>query len=83
MNQTELEDENLPTLLKAVDRLARVLCDGARAGAVKETAAGDHDRTAQVPSGPGARPARRCGVWCCWGQQTPAISAWWRGGAAF
>ena len=36
MNQTELENENLPTLLKAADRLARVLWNGARAGRSKK-----------------------------------------------
>lgn len=32
MNQTALEDAYIPTLMKAADRLAHVLCDGARAG---------------------------------------------------
>ena len=36
MSQTELANENLPALLKVADRLARVLCDGARAGRSKK-----------------------------------------------
>ena len=36
MNQAEVENKNLTMLLKTADRLARALCDGARAGRSKK-----------------------------------------------
>jgi hypothetical protein len=36
MNQAATEDEHLTTLFKTADRLARALCDGARAGRSKK-----------------------------------------------